>query len=75
MGPLANKRRLETTERLVGDAVKKGASLAAGGHRPDGFEHGYFFEPTVLVGVDASMAIMTEEPFCPVAPIATFAES
>jgi succinate-semialdehyde dehydrogenase/glutarate-semialdehyde dehydrogenase len=73
VGPLANKRRLETTERLVGDALKKGASLAAGGHRPDGFEHGYFFEPTVLVGVDASMAIMTEEPFCPVAPIATFA--
>jgi succinate-semialdehyde dehydrogenase/glutarate-semialdehyde dehydrogenase len=74
VGPLANKRRLETTEKLVADAVKKGATLAAGGHRPDGFETGYFFEPTVLVGVDASMDIMTEEPFCPIAPIATFAD-
>jgi succinate-semialdehyde dehydrogenase / glutarate-semialdehyde dehydrogenase len=74
VGPLANLRRLETTERLVDDAVKKGASLAAGGRRPDGLPHGYFFEPTVLVGVDASMAIMTEEPFCPVAPIATFGD-
>ncbi len=74
VGPLANRRRLETTERLVEDAVKKGATLAAGGHRPDGFEHGYFFEPTVLVGVDGSMAVMTEEPFCPIAPIATFAD-
>ncbi|MBN2224005.1 MAG: NAD-dependent succinate-semialdehyde dehydrogenase [Deltaproteobacteria bacterium] len=74
VGPLANVRRLETTERLVEDAVKKGASLVAGGHRADGFEHGYFFEPTVLVGVDGSMAVMTEEPFCPIAPIATFAD-
>ena len=46
----------------------------AGGRRPDGFEHGYFFEPTVLANVDGSMAVMTEEPFCPVAPIATFAD-
>ncbi len=74
VGPLANKRRLETTEKLVADAVGKGARLAAGGHRPDGFETGYFFEPTVLVGVDVSMDIMTEEPFCPIAPIATFAD-
>jgi succinate-semialdehyde dehydrogenase/glutarate-semialdehyde dehydrogenase len=74
VGPLANRRRLETTERLVDDAVKKGARLMAGGRRPDGFEHGYFFEPTVLANVDGSMAVMTEEPFCPVAPIATFAD-
>ena len=74
VGPLANLRRLETTQRLVDDAVKKGASLAAGGRRADGFEHGYFFEPTVLLGVDRSMAVMTEEPFCPIAPIATFAD-
>jgi succinate-semialdehyde dehydrogenase/glutarate-semialdehyde dehydrogenase len=74
VGPLANRRRLETTERLVEDAVQKGARLVAGGHRPDGFEHGYFFEPTVLANTDASMAIMTEEPFCPVAPISTFAD-
>ena len=33
---------------------------------------GYFFQPTVLTGVPASAAILHEEPFGPVAPIAPF---
>ena len=74
VGPLANKRRLEGTERFVQDALDKGATLRCGGKRPEGFDKGFFYEPTVLTGVDESMAIMTEEPFCPVAPIATFAD-
>jgi len=74
VGPLANLRRLEATERLVKDALGKGAELKCGGKRPDGFERGFYYEPTVLSGVDSSMAIMNEEPFCPVAPIATFTD-
>lgn len=72
VGPLANRRRLEATEALVADAVAKGAVVRCGGRRAPGFARGFFFEPTVITGVDASMTIMNEEPFCPVAPIATF---
>lgn len=72
VGPLANRRRLETTEGLVADAVEKGARVACGGARNSAFTKGFYYLPTVLTGVTPSMRIMTEEPFCPVAPIATF---
>jgi len=72
VGPLANLRRLNGTEALVGDAVSHGAVVACGGGRADEFEKGYFYKPTVLTGVDVSMKIMQEEPFCPVAPIMEF---
>ena len=74
VGPLANRRRLEAAEALVRDAVEKGATVACGGMRPEGFSRGFFYEPTVLTNVRQDMAIMTEEPFCPVAPIAPFSD-
>lgn len=72
VGPLANRRRLEATEGFVRDAVGKGAVVACGGHRPEGLDRGFFFQPTVLVGVDEGMDILHREPFCPVAPIIPF---
>lgn len=74
VGPLANLRRLEATEALVADAVDKGATLLCGGKRAAEFTRGFFFEPTVLTNVTRSMDIMTREPFCPIAPIATFTD-
>ncbi|MCY1298850.1 Alpha-ketoglutaric semialdehyde dehydrogenase [compost metagenome] len=72
VGPLINERRLQAVERLVKDAVAKGANVAAGGNRID--QEGYFFEPTVLTGVTAEMAAMNEEPFGPVALVRSFDE-
>lgn len=74
VGPLANLRRLEATEAFVEDAAAKGATVACGGCRPPEFKKGYFYKPTVLTGVDATMNIMNEEPFCPIAPIASFTD-
>jgi succinate-semialdehyde dehydrogenase/glutarate-semialdehyde dehydrogenase len=51
-------------ERLVADALAKGAELVCGGSRSGGF-----YEPTVLARCDHSMAIMTDEIFGPVIPI------
>jgi succinate-semialdehyde dehydrogenase/glutarate-semialdehyde dehydrogenase len=70
MGPLANGRRLEAMERLVADAREHGAKVLTGGERVG--REGYFFAPTVLVDVPMSARIMTEEPFGPIAPIASF---
>lgn len=65
VGPLINERRLEAVERLVQDAVAKGARLETGGSRLK--QPGHYFAPTVLSGVTTDMDIMNEEPFGPVA--------
>ncbi len=72
MGPMANARGLETIRSMVADAVGKGADVLAGGKQPSGFNRGFFFEPTVLGKVPDSAAVMSEEPFGPVAPITPF---
>lgn len=74
MGPMANRRGLDTAKRMIADAVGKGAYLLAGGRTPDGMDKGYFIEPTVLGRVSDDALIMTEEPFAPVAPITTFSD-
>lgn len=70
MGPLINERRLQAVERLVKDALEKGANLETGGYRID--QPGCFFQPTVLKNVTPAMAIMNEEPFGPVAMFMPF---
>jgi acyl-CoA reductase-like NAD-dependent aldehyde dehydrogenase len=59
--------QLGIVEEHVQDAVDKGARVLTGGHAGSG--PGRFFEPTVLVDVDHSMKIMTDETFGPVLPI------
>ena len=65
MGPMANPRRPEAMERLIGDAVARGGTLHTGGERIG--NQGYFYAPTVLSNVPLDAAIMNEEPFGPVA--------
>jgi succinate-semialdehyde dehydrogenase/glutarate-semialdehyde dehydrogenase len=74
VGPLATRRRLEQIEALVEDTRGSGASLLTGGRRPPGFNRGYFYEPTVFDNVPDEARIMHDEPFGPVAPIATFTD-
>lgn len=67
VGPLVNQRQLDIVERLVADAVAKGATVACGGKRVDG--PGFFFEPTVLLDVTTEMDIVNKETFGPVVPV------
>jgi len=70
MGPMANPRRPEAMDRLIGDATDKGAKLATGGSRIG--NQGFFFEPTVLSEIPLDAAVMNEEPFGPLALINPF---
>jgi len=70
LGPLVSRGRLASVSKLVEDAVGHGAKVAAGGHPID--RPGFFYQPTVLTDVPADAAILSEEPFGPVAPIAAF---
>ncbi|MBM4033679.1 MAG: NAD-dependent succinate-semialdehyde dehydrogenase [Planctomycetes bacterium] len=72
MGPMAVASQRDKTLHFVEDAVSKGARLLTGGRRPPHLPKGYFAEPTVLTGISRDMAIMQEEPFCPVMPIIPF---
>ena len=72
MGPLIGARRLDVMQDLVDDAISQGAKLLAGGARLG--NEGFFYKPTVLKGVVEGAKIMNEEPFGPVAPIASFSD-
>ncbi|WP_243844488.1 NAD-dependent succinate-semialdehyde dehydrogenase [Salinibacterium sp. ZJ454] len=72
IGPLIDHKAVANTQRLVDDAVAKGAVLLAGGSAIEGA--GSFFEPTVLDRVTDGMAIKVEEIFAPVVSIIRFAD-
>jgi acyl-CoA reductase-like NAD-dependent aldehyde dehydrogenase len=68
VGPLARAAQVDVLESQVADAVAKGAQVRVGGRRIA--RPGNWFEPTVLVDVDDRMAVMREESFGPVVPVA-----
>ena len=68
LGPLASAKAARTMAEQVGEAKSKGARVLHGGDvRTLG--KGVFFEPTLLAGVDHSMAVMREENFGPILPV------
>ncbi len=72
VGPMFESRAMDKAQELIDDARRHGAQILTGGGRSTRFERGYFFEPTVIRGVDRSMKILTEEPFAPVMPLLDF---
>jgi aldehyde dehydrogenase (NAD+) len=63
MGPLISERQRDKVDAMVKSAVAAGATLVAGGNKVD---PGYFYEPTLLIGVDPDSQIAQEEIFGPV---------
>jgi succinate-semialdehyde dehydrogenase/glutarate-semialdehyde dehydrogenase len=70
IGPLINAKAVEKVDRLVKDAVRKGATVRIGG-APHARGR-YFYQPTILDGIAPGMNIMSEEIFGPVAPLVRF---
>lgn len=66
LGAMCTKGGTDTAKSHIEDAVEKGAKIACGGKRPEGFKKGYYFEPTILRDADHSMLVMKEETFGPV---------
>jgi acyl-CoA reductase-like NAD-dependent aldehyde dehydrogenase len=66
MGPLINARQWDKVDGYVQRAVAEGAKVVTGGKRPAHLPDGFFYEPTLLVGVDPDSAIAQEEVFGPV---------
>ncbi|MCO5073073.1 MAG: NAD-dependent succinate-semialdehyde dehydrogenase [Rhizobiaceae bacterium] len=74
MGPLIDMKAVEKVEELVGDAVRQGANVRAGGSRIQGeaYEKGSFYAPTVLSEVSMKARLHEEEIFGPVAALYSF---
>ena len=71
MGPMANPRRPEAMDRLIGDATARGAMLHTGGERVG--NAGFYYAPSVLSDIALDALIMNEEPFGPIALINAYA--
>lgn len=67
LGPMARPDLREQLDRQVRRSMQKGARLVVGGYPMQG--RGYFYPPTLLTDTDASMDVVAEETFGPVAPI------
>jgi succinate-semialdehyde dehydrogenase/glutarate-semialdehyde dehydrogenase len=68
IGPLISEEQRARVERLVDDALARGAHARIGGRTPAGT--GWFYEPTVLADVPQSAPIDAEEIFGPVVTVA-----
>jgi succinate-semialdehyde dehydrogenase/glutarate-semialdehyde dehydrogenase len=69
-GPMITKRAVDKIDRLVQNAVARGARVLCGGSVGSGT--GFYYPPTVLCDVPADAAMAQEEIFGPVAPISRF---
>ncbi len=67
IGPLIDEKAANDVMSFIDDAIQKGARVMSGGSRQD-----CYVQPTILLDVDPSMRVFSEEIFGPVAPIFKF---
>jgi acyl-CoA reductase-like NAD-dependent aldehyde dehydrogenase len=73
LGPLSSQAQVERVTGYIQKGIDEGAKLVTGGpERPEGFEQGYFVQPTVFSEVRNDMTIAQEEIFGPVLSIIPF---
>ncbi len=74
MGPLVNAAQREKVLSYIEKGKAEGATLAYGGGIPklQGFDKGYFIEPTIFTDVTDDMTIAREEIFGPVMSVLEF---
>ena len=72
MGPLVNAQARDRISRWVTSSVAAGATCVYGGAIPEGFESGFYYQPTILKDVRDEMIVSCDEVFGPVVSIMTF---
>ena len=70
IGALISAEHLEKVRGYVDLALREGGKIVAGGQRVE--RHGFFFEPTVITGLDCECRVLQEEIFGPVVTITPF---
>src|SRR5437773_3062386 len=74
MGPLISRNQERVVQEYIQYGVDRGFRLVTGGHKlaGDGWDHGYYVEPTIFDGVDNASRLGQEEIFGPVVAVTTF---
>ncbi|MCI5968346.1 NAD-dependent succinate-semialdehyde dehydrogenase [Helicobacter sp.] len=72
MGPLVTQKRLEEIQSFMQKAKETGGKILTGGKRVQGFDKGYFFEPTVIRDLPDDSHLLCNEIFGPIALIQSF---
>src|SRR4029079_4093324 len=74
IGPLVAQRQQERVEKYIALGQEEGARVVVGGSgRPDGFDRGWYVQPTVFADATNDMRIAREEIFGPVLTVIPFA--
>ncbi|MEV4150641.1 aldehyde dehydrogenase family protein [Amycolatopsis sp. NPDC049691] len=75
-GALVSAQHRAKVEGYIESALQEGATLRAGGKRPEGpeYENGFFLRPTVFSDCTRDMAVVREEVFGPVVTVERFTE-
>ena len=74
MGPLISANQERVVQEFIEFGLDAGFDLVTGGHKlqGDGYDHGYYVEPTVFDGVDNASKLGQEEIFGPVVAVTSF---
>ncbi|OXS64253.1 aldehyde dehydrogenase (NAD+) [Bacillus sp. V-88] len=74
IGAIINQGQLDTIDGYVQSAKEEGATILAGGStaKVEGFENGYWYEPTIITDVNHDMKVVKEEIFGPVVVVMKF---
>ncbi len=74
LGPLISAAQERTVQEYIRFGLDAGFDLVSGGNklRGDGYDHGYYVEPTIFDRVDNDSRLGQEEIFGPVVAVTTF---
>lgn len=76
VGAIINRSQLEVIDGYVQSALQEGATAETGGREAtvEGYENGYWYEPTILTNVNHEMKAVREEIFGPVVVVMKFTD-
>lgn len=72
LGPIISDRQAAIIDDHLQDALARGANIITGSDKCFIADGGIYCRPTILIDVDHSMKIMTQETFGPIIPIMSF---
>lgn len=76
VGSIISRSQMEVIDGYVKSAISEGATIATGGKEAkiEGFENGFWYEPTIITDVNHEMKVVKEEIFGPVVVVMKFSD-
>lgn len=72
VGPLTNRAAYERTESFLAKALEEGGTVVYGGGRPEGYDRGWYYLPTIVTDVARDSHLAQEEVFGPITAIVAY---